>query len=199
MTMALPLKLKAFLLLSGLSLNVVSAQNLTSNVTTLPVLDPLPESVPLQDLVPSQEDYSHSENSCGLAKPSVGEAKEYKVGANSFHIPIMDYLTDVVGSQFEPPISFKRTTANHYLKEDTVQESLNLGFDFMLANPYASSCYQSEGQAVSLATPLEKGHPTNLTQYGAVLYALKERTDIQTLDDIKGKIVGTNKITSLAT
>jgi hypothetical protein len=143
---------------------------------------------------------------CRAPKPSVGSVpREYIVGGNTFHIPIMDYLTDVVGSQFDPPISFTRRTANLYMKTSTVEESLAMGYDFMVNHPYATSCYESEGQAVSLATQffvkgaVDTGEIYNLTQYGAVLYVLQNRTDIQTMADIKGKKVGTNKITNLAT
>ena len=142
---------------------------------------------------------------CRAPKPSVGSARVYLFGANSWHIPVLDYLTEVVGQEFDPPISFTRASANLYLKNDTVEGSLGMGFDFMLANPYQSQCYESEGQAVSLATQIFKredprtGKLVNLTQYGATLYTLTERADIKTLKDVKGKIVGTNKITSLAT
>ena len=126
------------------------------------------------------------------------------MGANSWHIPILDYLTKYVGQQFDPPISFRRFTANEYLIWPR-EEAQAFGYDFMVAHPYASSCYQSEGQAVSLATQLninynpQTDQSYNLTKYGATLYVLANRTDIQTLQDIKGKKIGTNKITNLAT
>ena len=133
--------------------------------------------------------------------------REYIVGANSWHVPVIEYLTDVIGNDFEPPIQFTRITANMYMKGITPTESLSMGYDFMIANPYVSSCFESEGKTITLATQVtisQDSHNTsgafyNLTQYGATLYTLKNRTDIQTLQDIKGKIIGTNKITNLAT
>ena len=148
---------------------------------------------------------------CRAPKPTVGTMKQgqpqnrraYKVGANTFHIPVLDYLTDLIGADFDPPISFTRSSANLYLKSSTVQESVAMEYDFMLANPYAASCYESEGQAVSLATQLvllrDTNNVFNLTRYGAALYTLQNRTDITTVADVKGKKIGSNKITALAT
>lgn len=81
---------------------------------------------------------------CRAPKPSVGGAREYKVGANTFHIPVLNYLTELLGQEFDPPISFSRETANNYMKSSSVEESLAMGYDFMVANPYAASCYESE-------------------------------------------------------
>ena len=136
---------------------------------------------------------------------------EYIVGANSWHIPVLDYLTNVaIGPTYDPPIRFRRVTANMYLTTSSIQESIEIGYDFMIANPHASSCYESERAAVSLATqiiinenpqqsPEQQPQSYNLTKYGATLYVLKNRTDIKSIQDIKGKKMGTNKITNLAT
>ena len=138
---------------------------------------------------------------------------EYIVGANSWHIPVLDYLTKVIGPTYDPPIRFRRFTANNYLTSSSIEESMDIGYDFMIANPHASSCYESERSAVSLATqvfinqnpqkrrlsPEQQPQSYNLTKYGAALYVLKNRTDIRTVQDIKGKKIGTNKITNLAT
>lgn len=142
---------------------------------------------------------------CRVPKPSVGSARTYVVGANSFHIPLMDYLTEYVGTNFDPPISFVRETANTYLNQETVAESLAMNYDFMFANPYRASCFETEAKAYTIATQVESldspalGRSFNLTEYGAVLYVHKNRTDIQTLADVKGKKIGTNRITALAT
>ena len=80
---------------------------------------------------------------------------EYIVGANSWHIPVLDYLTNVaIGPTYDPPIRFRRVTANMYLTTSSIQESIEIGYDFMIANPHASSCYESERAAVSLATQI---------------------------------------------
>ena len=146
-------------------------------------------------------------------KNGTNPVDEYIVGANSWHIPVLDYLTNVaIGPTYDPPIRFKRVTANMYLTTSSIQESIEIGYDFMIANPHASSCYESERSAVSLATQIiinenpqqqspvaEQPQSYNLTKYGATLYVLKNRTDIKSIQDIKGKKMGTNKITSLAT
>ena len=162
-----------------------------------------------QSVVRSQQIIDETSSpTCLAPKPSVSqndETKEYIVGSNTWHIPILNYLSKYVGEQFDPPISFRRVTANGYLKVPK-DESMEWGdYDFMIANPYASSCYQSENQAISLATQIRINYNAhtqrhhNLTHYGATLYVLNNRTDIQSLEDIKDKKIGTNKITSLAT
>jgi len=137
-----------------------------------------------------------------VIKPSTAKQR-YIVGCNSFHVPILEYLTKLIGLEFDPPIYFERFTANNYLKTNSVEDSAAIGYDFMLANPYMASCFETEGQAINLATQIRSlaslDPPYNMTQYGSVLFALENRTDIQGIMDIRGKKVGTNKITSLAT
>ena len=144
-------------------------------------------------------------------KASLTDRQEFLVGANRFHQPLLDYLTDVVGNEFDPPLVFKREFVGNYLTTSSVNESLNMGFDFMLSNPYRTSCFESEGQAVPLASQimLDRDQSNtitindhdrhNLTEYGAVLYTLQNRTDITSLQHVKGKRIGTNQLTSLAT
>ena len=146
---------------------------------------------------------SSSSSSSGSPLPTT---REYVVGCNSWHVPILDYLTDVMGEEYEPPIAFTRLSSNMYMDADTMEESLRIGYDFMIANPYVSSCYESEGMTTTLATQVSinqdsrvPGQYYNLTQYGATLYTLRNNTAIQTPEDVKGKIIGTNKITNLAT
>lgn len=148
-------------------------------------------------------DTTPSAEQCRVPKPTVsldGEPRVYRVGANSWHRPVLAYLTKYIGQQFDPPVSFVRETANMYLRFETPQESIDFGYDFLINNPYAASCYETEAGAITLANQvLNNNGNYNLTHYGAVLYVKKERYDIQTMDDIKGKILGTNRIASLAT
>ena len=124
---------------------------------------------------------------------------------------------------FDPPIEFQYKHYSNYMNQPTVALSQAQGFDFMLGNPYRAACVASETNAVTLATlvvpdpsviPLPNNNNNNnntindnnasaaapkrqpISQYGAVLYTLKERQkDIASVADVRDKIVGTNLIT----
>lgn len=87
----------------------------------------------------------------------------------------------------------------------TVIDALERGFDFIISNSYRSSCFESEGKAITLATERivtkdpDTGVFFNITQFGAALYTLSNRADIQTVTDVIGKKIGTNRYSNLAT
>ena len=150
---------------------------------------------------------AQEQQTCPAPKPTT-QKQEYVIGSNTFHIPIWDYLTERIGSEFEPNISFTRQTANTYLKVplDEINANANgayddlLQYDFVLTNAYSAACFATEQQTVPLATQLHVTDPRyNLTHYGSVLYTLRNRTDIVSIQDVKGKKVGTNKLSNLAT
>ena len=141
-----------------------------------------------------------------VSKPSIkGTAREYILGGHLWHSLVADYLTDVVGQQFDPPITFTHKSFMYWLKAATVKDALAQGYDFISSNSYRGSCYESEGQAIALATErrIDKDPDTgklyNVTQFGAVLYTLSNRTDIMTVEDVRGKKMGTNRYSNLAT
>lgn len=130
--------------------------------------------------------------------------REYIVGGNTWHIPVLDYLTQVMGKDFDPPIAFVRETPNLFLNAASPEVARELPLDFVIANPHRASCFATEVGTIPLATqlfnqPQLDGIYKNFSQYGATLYALKNRTDLRTILDIKDKKIGTNKITNLAT
>ncbi|CAJ1965347.1 unnamed protein product [Cylindrotheca closterium] len=131
--------------------------------------------------------------------------REYILGGHSWHLPVIDYLNDVVGQQFDPPIRFTWKTHAEWLNAPTVEDALARGYDFINSNAYRSSCYESEGKAIALATERRvlRDPDTrllyNVTQFGAALYTLSNRTDILTVQDVRGKKIGTNRYSNLAT
>ena len=124
--------------------------------------------------------------------------REYKFGCHTRHHKLVEYLTEVVGQTFDPPISFYPENAPLYFQTSSVEESLALNYDFMVTNAYRGACFETEGNTIPLATEV-RADVVNITEFGAVLYTLKNRTDIRTMEDIKGKKVGSNKIDNLAT
>lgn len=132
--------------------------------------------------------------------------REYVLGGHSWHVPVLDYLNDVVGSQFDPPITFRYAPFSSWLDAPTVKEALALGYDFISSNSYRSSCYESEAKTITLATERrvdrdpETGELSfNVTQFGAALYTLSNRTDIHAVQDVRGRKIGTNRYSNLAT
>ncbi|KAL3911732.1 MAG: hypothetical protein SGILL_007166 [Bacillariaceae sp.] len=126
--------------------------------------------------------------------------RQYIVGGNSFHVPILEYLTWRLQDDFSPPINFTRMTANVYLKFPPSElDTDRFDYDFVVSNSYIASCFQSEQATHAIATQLHVSPGYNLSEYGAVLYTLSNRTDIRSIQDVKGKKIGTNKITGLAT
>ncbi|CAB9497189.1 activated protein kinase catalytic subunit alpha-1 [Seminavis robusta] len=164
--------------------------------------------LPLTSLFIAAPTLAQNESTCQVPKPNlqvVGNETtiEYLMGGVGWTSGLADYLTARIGHQFDPPVSFAHTSANKYLKTPA-DEAPALGFDFIFQNAYVVSCVESEVQAVPLVSMVSAkqefdGELIKATQIGAVLYTLKNRTDIQTLDDIKGRKVGTNQITNLAT
>ncbi|CAJ1965359.1 unnamed protein product [Cylindrotheca closterium] len=141
-----------------------------------------------------------------FSKPSInGTQREYIFGGHYWHSLVADYLTDVVGQQFDPSITFKYNSSKYWLKAATAKDALAEGYDFISSNSYRGSCYESEGHAIALATERrvdqdpETGELYNVTQFGAVLYTLSNQTDILTVEDVRGKKLGTNRYSNLAT
>jgi ABC-type phosphate/phosphonate transport system substrate-binding protein len=70
--------------------------------------------------------------------------------------------------------------------------------DFFWSNPHLTSCVATETGAVTLANEI-RVDLSNITSAAAALYTLTNRTDITDVSDVEGKIIGTNKLTNLAT
>ena len=164
--------------------------------------------------------------------------RTYIIGANTWHMPILDYLQATINGQTAETgtadnaihtngtIRFELLPSNNYLNEPSVAESLSYNYDFIIANPYQTSCYQSEVGAVPIVTSANKYDPSDWkglleepnrpfwSVYGAVLYTTKAKAmasesgysideqrprPIQTVRDVRGRIIGTNKFKNLAT
>lgn len=134
-----------------------------------------------------------------------GTKREYILGGHSWHAPLAEYLTDVVGQEFDPPITFSHKFYSYWLDAPTVEEALSLGYNFISSNAYRNSCYETEGKAISLAAERRSiidpktRQTADITHFGVALYTLSNRTDILTVSDVRGKKIGTNQYSNLAT
>ena len=52
------------------------------------------------------------------------ESREYKIGCHSWHNDIIEYLNNLVGPTFDPPITFKRMSHGHWLRAPTPEEAV---------------------------------------------------------------------------
>lgn len=122
--------------------------------------------------------------------PVFAADKEVRIGVLSFRPleqtqrqwqPTADYLNQNI-----PEHRFKIVVM--YYKELDI--AVNRGdFDFVLTNPEHYVTIRSDHSlyAISTLMPLAEGHP--VTQFGGVIFARADRDDIETLDDLRGKVI----------
>jgi hypothetical protein len=103
----------------------------------------------------------------------------------------VDYLNREVGSRTSPAITFELSSESF----ETIFESAEKGnFDFVFTFPNMAGCLEAEFNAIPLVTlrNLRQGHELN--RYGGVIFTKKSRTDINSVQDLKGKIITATNI-----
>lgn len=115
---------------------------------------------------------------------------------SEFNATFADYLTQTAGQRFEPPIRFELRPVELFTLYDDIQE-----VDFVYVNPSAYSCIESEYEANSLVSQVSRrrvgGNTYDLKKFGGVIATLKDRDDINTIMDLKDKIIATASISGL--
>ena len=118
-----------------------------------------------------------------------------------FNATFSTYLTLTAGRAFSPPIAFQLRPLNFISLFGDVQIQPLPAVDFIYVNPSAYACIESEFSAHSLVSQISKrkvgGNTYDLTKFGGVIAVRSDRTDIQTLQDIRGKIVAAASISGL--
>ena len=111
------------------------------------------------------------------------------------------YLTETAGRQFDPPIRFEifpLLFGEDGILDKTLDATL---VDFTFMNPALYSCIESEGNANSLLTFINKrtvnGTVYAMSQFGGVVFVHQNNTSVNTVKDIEGKRVATTSVTSL--
>ena len=166
-----------------------------------------------QCVVPKRADPSVSMTSLSPGGGSSGEpVKTYQVGVLAirgfpaayaeFNTTFSTYLTLAAGAAFDPPIAFQLRPLNFISLFGDVQiEQPTPAVDFIYVNPSAYACIESEFSAHSLVSQISKrkvgGNTFDLTKFGGVIAVRSDRTDIQTLADIRGKVVAAASISGL--
>lgn len=109
-----------------------------------------------------------------------------------------DYLTATAGQRFDPPVRFEMKALNFLTLFSDSEASL---VDFIYVNPSAYSCIESEYEARSLVSQVSRrkvsGNIYDLKRFGGVIMTRKDRDDISTLADLKGRIIAAASISGL--
>ncbi len=109
-----------------------------------------------------------------------------------------EYLTATAGQKFDPPIQFN--VVAHYFG-DLVTAIENDNVDFIYSNPGVYSCIGTEIGATALATVVKSAFVRNqqfdLDVYGGVIAVRHDNDEINTIADLKDKIIGAGGIIDL--
>lgn len=133
-----------------------------------------------------------------LYRVGVLAIRGFEAAYNEFNKTFTDYLTVTAGQRFDPPIEFEIKPLNFYLLFSDVEDSI---VDFIYVNPSAYSCIESEYTARSLASQISRrkisGNVYDLSKFGGVIAARAERDDINSIHDLKDKVIGAASISGL--
>ena len=115
-----------------------------------------------------------------------------------FNRTFNDYLTATAGQRFDPPIQFEMIPLN-FISLFTSTESSAV--DFIYVNPSAYSCIESQYGASSLVTQISRrkvgGNTYDLKEFGGVIAVRANNTEINNIQDLKGKIIAAASISGL--
>lgn len=108
------------------------------------------------------------------------------------------YLTATAGRKFDHPIDFDIIPVTLTQLLDLAKEEK---VDFTFATAAASSCMQLERKAQALATVVNRrncrGRDYDLDVYGGVMFTLASNTEVNSLQDLKDKVIGAGGITMM--
>lgn len=108
------------------------------------------------------------------------------------------YLTETAGRRFDPPIQFEMIPVNSW---DLMNGAEAEEVDFFFANPGLFTCVGINAGAQPLVTATSRvkvrGHTFDLDVFGGVIATREDRDDIDTIYDLKGKIIGAQSIAVL--
>lgn len=106
-----------------------------------------------------------------------------------------EYLTATAGQRFEPPIKFETVPLYSWgIQAGAEAEEL----DFFFANSGLYSCIGLDTGAQPLVTTVSRltvrGHTFDLDVNAGVIATREDRDDINSIEDLKGKIIGAGSI-----
>mmetsp|Transcript_2625 Transcript_2625/g.5009 ORF Transcript_2625/g.5009 Transcript_2625/m.5009 type:complete len:197 (+) Transcript_2625:364-954(+) len=115
-----------------------------------------------------------------------------------FNKTFSDYLTYTAGQRFDPPLEFEMVPLDYVKMFSDTEDAV---VDFLFVNPSAFSCLESEYGLRSLVSMINRrvvnGRVYDLEKFGGVIMTKANREDIQTMQDLKGKIIAASSISGL--
>lgn len=115
-----------------------------------------------------------------------GSEQAYK----SFNKTFADYLTLTAGQRFNPPIVFEMKPQDY---NTLLSDAENSVVDFVYSDPSSFLCVDSEFTANSLVSKISSDKVGNqsydFTKFGGLIAARADRDDINSIYDLKDKIV----------
>lgn len=154
------------------------------------------------------------EGSCFVQQPLPSDKRVYTVGVLAirgaeaayadFNRTFSDYLTATAGRRFASPdggphgIRFEMKPLDFVSLFTDIRDRQ---VDYIYVNPSAYSCIESEYGASSLASQTSRhvveGRTYDLRRFGGVIAARADRDDIQSIQDLRGKIIAAASISGL--
>ncbi|CAB9517043.1 Ephrin type-B receptor 3 (Fragment) [Seminavis robusta] len=134
--------------------------------------------------------------------------RHYKVGIHAirgleaaeeeYKMAFETYLTQTAGRRFDPPVDFTIVAATmNGIFEQLEDDSL----DFLYVNPGVYSCVGVEFGANPLATIISRlevrGLTWDLDVFGGVIFTRSSNYDINTIEDLRDKIIGAGSISMI--
>jgi serine/threonine protein kinase/ABC-type phosphate/phosphonate transport system substrate-binding protein len=114
------------------------------------------------------------------------------------HKAFGDYLTATAGQQFDPPIEFEVVSSYFSGILDAIGKD---EMHFLYANPGVYSCVGTQLGATALATVINRastrGQTFDLDVYGGVVAVRYDNDGINSIEDLKDKIIGAGSIIDL--
>ena len=127
---------------------------------------------------------------------AVDAVRGIEASMNYFNATFSEYLTATAGKRFDPPIHFELVALNYTGFLDAV---LSAQVDLTYSNPGSASCVSIEADGYPIATTISRvatrGIEYELDVYGGVIFTKATNEEINTITDLKDKIIGAGDIT----
>ena len=196
------LKILWLLFLVSIQIRAISSSSSSSNPhynNDIIAVDQSPRNLLDEDpgvcSIPIPLDPSHHKN---VYTVGVLAIRGFEAAFKEFNKTFDEYLTATAGARFDPPIRFQMKPLNFLT---LFSDAADAQVDFIYVNPSAYSCIESEYDARSLASQVSRrniqGQIYNLKKFGGVIATLASRKDIQSIHDLKDKVVAAASISGL--